>query len=123
MEAKVSARLYEGTPTEILFKMAKEMSDLLYSAGVPVSGLGALAMIHLAACAVRVENTDADSNLKMPTFKSMLTVMAHSYSGTMMSEEEQRAFDKDFTDIIISMGGSKMGKESVSIMSPSLGVH
>lgn len=123
MEAKLTTKVYQGTPTEILFKMAKEISDLLYNAGVPVSGLGALAMIHLAACAIKAEKEDPRGSGKMPSFQSMLTVMAHSYSGTMMSEEQQRDFDKDFTDIIISMGGSKISKENVSIMSPSLGVH
>lgn len=125
-EKTIGGELVQGTPKEIVNKVSKDLVELLHKAGIPPTGVYVLALLHVVACAVRAEAKEP-TGVKMPSFKTLLSILVHSSTGSPWSNEEAQAFDEEFTGIVESMGGYKVDGQQKSkapmIMSPSLGVH
>lgn len=69
--------------------------------GIPPSGIHAIALLHVACSIVR---NHADYS-KMPSFKTMLSILTICLGGREFSEEEGKLFIQEFSDIIHSLGG------------------
>lgn len=116
---------YEGTPKEIVVRISEEIARLLEQSNRPTNGLTALALIHVAACMIRAGNDalkSGDSAMgKMPSFASALGTLVHGLLSSGWTVEELNAFDKDFVQIIESLGGVRLPKGAKSdtpVMAP-----
>ena len=120
--------IYQGTPAEIIVKVAAEIAEALQKAGIGPSGVHTLALVHLAAC-MRRGQAEANDPASVPSFDNMLQLLVHGMTGSTWTEDETRAFDQAFQTIVESYGGHKVGTkignkmEGPMILSPSLGVH
>lgn len=95
--------VYQGTPTEVLEQMAKNLSEILTNAGVPPTGLHVLAMMHLVACTWY--GRTKDTNGKMPDFKTMLAVFVKTATQSKWTDTEVDEFVEDFKRLVNDIGG------------------
>lgn len=124
--------LYQGTPSEIVINMAEELADCLKNADIKPDGLHVIALIHLACSISRMIAANPEAG-KAPSFGVMLSCLSRGMGDGKWSVEEYQAFDREFGEMVIALGGSKIGskelgsgltvKDGKIIMSPSLGVH
>lgn len=117
---------YRGTPSSIITRLAQEIAEALQKAECGPSTLHCLALIHLAACSLRMAAKEMPD--KAPSFQSILGALVHGYNDSVRNDEELSAFNTEFQKIVEAYGGYSMEakvnkKDEPIFMSPSLGVH
>ena len=104
-KGNASVQIYEGTPRDIIVKLAREMADAFGNAGIPMTGVHVIALMHLlCSAAVTAEASDG----KMPSFRTLLQVLTHGITRTDWSQEELESFGEEFCSIVESLGGGKV---------------
>jgi len=122
----------EGTPSEIVNKLAGDLSTILEQAQYPVTGIHALALLHIAVSMIRVGNSSEGKDQvagKMPEFSSILSTITRGLNDSQWTAAEMMSFDQDFRAMVESLGGKVLSAEELSsrkstaplIMSPHMG--
>ena len=118
--------VYEGSPRDIIVKMSEQIAEVLRQSHMPITGVGIVALMHVALCMVHAGVDDPTNCGNMPSFKTLLRVLTHGFSQDNWSAEELEEFEGEFARMVESLGGSKIPKGEklgTPIMSPTLGVH
>jgi len=118
MDEKLTMKVYQGSPNDIIEKVGKEISEALGAAGIPPLSINILGLLHVVACSIRSgkeswEKGDKDLGL-MPSYKMVLKCLTHSMTGTEWTEAEVHEFNEEFIKIIQSLGGERVGMVSHS---------
>lgn len=119
--------IYEGAPQEIINDIGEQITQALNNSGIHASGIHAIALLHVAASLIKEINA-GEAPGKAPSFATVLKVITHSMNHTQWTGEELQEFNKDFCEIVESLGGRNMGprperNDITWLVSPSLGVH
>lgn len=119
--ATLDNQLYQGTPGDILSKIATQVSEVLIKEGLHINGVTILALLHLVMCMLHADHGVG----KKPSFQSCLSLLTHGVTKSQWSSEEVCAFDDEFCAIVESLGGTKISKDASfpHMLGPSLGVH
>lgn len=97
-----TTKSYAGTPTDIMQRVCKEITEVLTTGGVAPVGMTALALIHIGVSVIR--NHDALDN-KMPSYGTVVSLMTRAFYGEKLTHEEEDQFNKEFISMVESLGG------------------
>ena len=102
-------KLYQGSPAEVIVALSQEVNQALGQAGIAPTGVHILGMIWTVACAIRGNKVDAANGKSemgnMPSFKMLLSLLTRGILGTSWNEKQWEEFNKEFVEIIKSLGG------------------